>query len=139
MTSLTTSFCVDYLNFNGRKELTDARKESIRKRVHAGVALLFLVIIVVLFVVSSDAVVNLVYKLASYTYGPLLGMFFFGILTKVKVRDGATPWIAVAAPVLCLVFNLVSKHYWGFDLGFTLLIVNGLLTFFGMWLFRVKK
>ena len=139
MTSLTTSFCVDYLNFNGRTDLDDARKERIRKWVHAGVAALFLIIIVVLYVVSSDAVVNLVYKLASYTYGPLLGMFFFGILTKVKVRDGATPWIAVAAPVLCLVFNLVSKRFWGFDLGFTLLIVNGLLTFLGMWLFRVRE
>ncbi|MBQ2149411.1 MAG: sodium:solute symporter, partial [Bacteroidales bacterium] len=139
MTSLTTSFCVDYLHFNERKDLTESRKESIRKKVHAGVALLFLIIIVVLFVVSSDAVVNLVYKLASYTYGPLLGLFFFGILTKTKVRDGATPWIAIAAPVLCLVFNLLSKRYLGFDLGFTLLIVNGLLTFFGMWLFRVKE
>ena len=138
MTSLTTSFCVDFLGFNSRTDLDDARKESIRKRVHAGVALLFLLIIVVLYIVSSDAVVNLVYKLASYTYGPLLGMFFFGILTKTRVRDGATPWIAVAAPVLCLVFNLLSKRYLGFDLGFTLLIVNGLLTFFGMWLFRAK-
>lgn len=139
MTSLTTSFCVDYLRFNERKDLTDNRKESIRKKVHAGVALLFLIIIVVLFIVSSDAVVNLVYKLASYTYGPLLGMFFFGILTKYKVRDSATPWIAVAAPVLCLVFNLLSKRYLGFDLGFTLLIVNGLLTFIGLWLFRRKE
>ena len=139
MTSLTTSFCVDYLRFNERKDLTDNHKESIRKKVHAGVALLFLIIIVVLFIVSSDAVVNLVYKLASYTYGPLLGMFFFGILTKYKVRDGATPWIAVAAPVLCLVFNLLSKRYLGFDLGFTLLIVNGLLTFIGLWLFRRKE
>lgn len=139
MTSLTTSFCVDYLRFNERKDLTDNRKESIRKKVHAGVALLFLIIIVVLFIVSSDAVVNLVYKLASYTYGPLLGMFFFGILTKYKVRDGATPWIAVAAPILCLVFNLLSKRYLGFDLGFTLLIVNGLLTFIGLWLFRRKE
>ena len=138
MTSLTTSFCVDYLRFNERKDLTDNRKESIRKKVHAGVALLFLIIIVVLFIVSSDAVVNLVYKLASYTYGPLLGLFFFGILTKTKVRDGATPWIAIAAPVLCLVFNLLSKRFLGFDLGFTLLIVNGLLTFLGMWLFRVR-
>lgn len=139
MTSLTTSFCVDYMRFNERKDLTDNRKESIRKKAHAGVALLFLIIIVVLFIVSSDAVVNLVYKLASYTYGPLLGMFFFGILTKYKVRDGATPWIAVAAPVLCLVFNLLSKRYLGFDLGFTLLIVNGLLTFIGLWLFRRKE
>ena len=139
MTSLTTSFCVDYLDFNGRKDLGDARKEYIRKWVHAGVAFLFLIIIVVLYVVSSDAVVNLVYKLASYTYGPLLGMFFFGILTNRKVNDKATPWIAVASPLLCLVFNMAGKALWGFDLGFTLLIVNGLLTFFGMWIFSTRN
>ena len=136
MTALTTSFCVDYLGFNTRTDLDQARKESIRKKVHAGVALSFLIIIVVLQIVSSDAVVNLVYKLASYTYGPLLGMFFFGILSKRKVNDKAVPYIAVAAPVLCIIFNLASKHFWGFDLGFTLLIVNGLLTYAGMWLFR---
>ena len=139
MTSLTTSFCVDYLDFNGRKDLGDARKEYIRKWVHAGVAFLFLIIIVVLYVVSSDAVVNLVYKLASYTYGPLLGMFFFGILTNRKVNDKATPWIAIASPLLCLVFNMAGKALWGFDLGFTLLIVNGLLTFFGMWIFSTRN
>ncbi|HPH53121.1 MAG TPA: sodium:solute symporter, partial [Bacteroidales bacterium] len=62
----------------------------------------------------------------------------FGILTKYQVRDRAVPWIAVAAPVICLIINSVGKKFLGFDLGFTLLIVNGLLTFFGMWLFRVK-
>ena len=139
MTALTTSFCVDYLGFNTRTDIDAAKKERIRKSVHAGVALSFLVIIVVLQIVSSDAVVNLVYKLASYTYGPLLGMFFFGILSKRKVNDKAVPYIAIAAPVLCIIFNLVSKHFWGFDLGFTLLIVNGLLTYVGMWLFRKKK
>lgn len=135
MTALTTSFCVDYLGFNTREDLTAGKKEKTRKIVHAGVALSFLIIIVVLQIVSSDAVVNLVYKLASYTYGPLLGMFFFGILSKRTVKDNAVPYIAVAAPVLCIIFNLVSKSLWGFDLGFTLLIVNGLLTFLGMWLF----
>lgn len=138
MTALTTSFCVDYLSFNSRTDWDDAKKNRVRKIVHAGVALSFLIIIVVLQIVSSDAVVNLVYKLASYTYGPLLGMFFFGILSKAEVKDGAAPYIALAAPVLCLIFNLLSKKYFGFDLGFTLLIVNGLLTYFGMWLFRKK-
>ncbi len=138
MTSLTTSFCVDFLNFKSRTDISESRKEKIRKVVHAGVAFVFLLIIVVLYLVSNDAVINLVYKLASYTYGPLLGMFFFGILTKVKVRDRAVPWIAITAPVICFVFNTLGKKYFGFDLGFTLLIVNGLLTFFGMWLFRIK-
>ena len=138
MTGLTTSFCVDYLDIKNRTDWDEARKERVRKFVHFCVALLFLIIIVVLQIVSSDAVVNLVYKLASYTYGPLLGMFFFGILTKVKVRDGAAPYIAVAAPLLCLVLNLCGKAFLGFDLGFSLLIVNGLLTFFGMWLCRKR-
>ena len=139
MTALTTSVCVDYLGFNTRTDWDNAKKEKVRRWVHAGVALSFLIIIVVLQIVSSDAVVNLVYKLASYTYGPLLGMFFFGILSKTRVKDGATPYIAVAAPLLCLIFNLLSKKFLGFDLGFTLLIVNGLLTYFGMWLCRIKS
>ena len=138
MTALTTSFCVDYLGFNSGRYSDEAAKERVRRIVHAATALCFLIIIVVLFVLSNDAVVNLVYKLASYTYGPLIGMFFFGILTKQKVKDGAVPYIAVAAPVLCLIFNLAGKKYFGFDLGFTLLIVNGLLTYLGMWLFRKK-
>ena len=138
LTSLTTSFCVDFVDFNNRTDLTDERKNFIRKWIHAAFTFLFLIIIVVLFVVSNDAVVNLVYKLASYTYGPLLGMFFFGILTKCKVRDGASPYIAVAAPLLCFIINTLGKTYFDFDLGFTLLIVNGLLTFFGFWLFRKK-
>jgi Na+/proline symporter len=138
LTSLTTSFCVDFVGFNSRKDLSESRKNRVRKLIQAFFTLLFLIIIVILYVVSNDAVVNLVYKLASYTYGPLLGMFFFGILTKSKVRDGAVPYIAVAAPLLCFIINFIGKKYFGFDLGFTLLIVNGLLTFLGMWLFRKK-
>ena len=138
LTGLTSSFCVDYLNLKERSDWDDARKERVRKTVHACVALVFLLIIIVLQIVSSDAVVNLVYKLASYTYGPLLGMFFFGILTRCEVRDRAVPFVAVAAPLLCLALNLCFKAFLGFDLGFSLLIVNGLLTFFGMWLCRKK-
>lgn len=139
LTSLTTSFCVDFLNFNSRNDISIDKKEKIRKWIHAGFTLLFFIIILILFVVSNDAVINLVYKLASYTYGPLLGLFFFGILTKYKIRDGASPYIAVVAPLLCLLINTICHKYLGFDLGFTLLIVNGLLTFFGLWLFRKRE
>ena len=96
-------------------------------------AAVFFVILMVLFVLSNDAVVNLVYKLASYTYGPLLGMFFFGILTKRQIRDGASPYIAAASPLLCWLLNVLLKQAFGFDLGFSLLIVNGLLTFALLW------
>lgn len=129
LTSLTTSFCVDFLK---------TRDEAARKKVHAAMTLVFLVILVILYVVSSDAVVNLVYKLASYTYGPLLGLFFFGILTKRRLRDGAAPYVALAAPLICLLLNLLGQRFLGFDLGFSILIVNGLLTFGGLWLFSRK-
>lgn len=139
LTSLTTSVCVDFLNFNKRDDLSAASKEKKRKLIHAGFTFLFFIIILILFVVSNDAVVNLVYKLASYTYGPLLGLFFFGILTKYKIKDNAAPYIAMAAPVLCLIINALCKKLFGFDLGFTLLIVNGLLTFLFLWFFRTKR
>ncbi len=139
LTSLTTSVCVDFLGFGSRQDLDERKEGRVRKWVHAAVAAAFLLIILALYLISNDSVINLVYKLASYTYGPLLGIFFFGILTRCRVNDRATPWIALAAPLLCLVFNLLGKRWLGFDLGFTLLIVNGLLTFIGMWLFRIRK
>lgn len=134
MTSLTSAICVDYLGFSDRNDLDDKGKERLRKRVQAAVAMAFFIIMAVLFLVSNDAVINLIYKLASYTYGPLLGIFFFGILTRVKVRDKATPFVAAASPVLCLILNTVLKRMAGFDLGFSLLLVNGLLSFAGMYI-----
>ena len=130
LTSLTTSVCVDFLGKNDDK---------IRRKVQALLTLLFLVMLVALQILSSDAVINLVYKLASYTYGPLLGLFFFGILTRRKVRDRATPFVAAAAPLICLAVNLLGKRFLGFDLGFSLLVVNGLLTFAGLWIFSKKE
>jgi len=137
LTSLTTSFCVDFLGFGDN---SDSRKQlRTRHLVQAAVALAFLAIIALLFSLSNDAVINIVYKLASYTYGPLLGIFFFGILTKYPVRDRAVPFVAAAAPLLCLLLNIMLRSCFGFDLGFSLLIVNGFITFAGMFLFRAKK
>ena len=129
LTSLTTSFCVDFLH---------DRDEKRRKRIHALVTFVFFILLILLYVLSNDAVVNLVYKLASYTYGPLLGFFFFGILSKRRVLDAASPYIAIASPLLCLVANLLLKHFCGFDLGFSLLILNGALSFGGLWIFSKK-
>ena len=82
--------------------------------------------------------INLIYKLASYTYGPLLGIFFYGILSSRPVRDGAVPYIAAASPLLCILVNLVLKSTAGFDLGFSVLIVNALFTALGMQMFSKK-
>lgn len=139
MTSLTSAVCVDFLGFNTRTDLDETGKERLRKKVQAAVAVVFFVIMAVLFLVSNDAVINLIYKLASYTYGPLLGIFFFGILTKVKAHDKATPFVAVASPIICLILNALLKNAFGFDLGFSLLLVNGLLSFAGMYLCSLGK
>lgn len=140
LTSLTTSFCVDFMGFEGkRKDLDQAKKDKIRKIAHASFAVLFFLIILILYVLNNQAIINLVYLLASYTYGPLLGFFFFGILTKRQVRDRAMPYIAVAAPLLCYLLDLVCKAWFDFGLGFTILILNGLFTFLGVWMFSKKN
>ncbi|MCL1973378.1 MAG: sodium:solute symporter, partial [Bacteroidetes bacterium] len=127
LTSLTTSFCIDFAGFNNpQKHYSEVSKKRIRHCAHAGFALLFFVLIVVLYLVNNQAVIDLVYLLASYTYGPLLGLFFFGILTKHQVKDKFVPYIVVLSPVLCYVLDVVAKHYFDFGFGFTILILNGL-------------
>ncbi len=143
MTSLTTSVCVDCMGFGsacrGGGDCGRQEDKKTRLLVQAAVAAVFAVIIIVLCIVSDDAVVNLIYRLASYTYGPLLGMFFYGILTKREVRDRAVPYIAAASPLLCMAANFALDRLLGFDLGFSVLIVNALLCFAGMHAFSYKK
>lgn len=139
LTSLTTSFCIDFMGFGKRTDLTEKRKKSIMQGAHAGFAILFFLIILVLYRVNNQTVIDLVYMLASYTYGPLLGFFFFGILTKYSVKDKYMPFVAIASPILCFILDYVGKEFLGFGFGFTILIVNGLLTFLGMYLLREDK
>ena len=136
LTSLTTSWCVDFIGFNRRTDLTEKRKLSIRYRTHAMYSLIFFFLILILYALNNEAVINLVYKLASYTYGPLLGFFFFGIVTRYQVRDRWMPYVAVVSPVFCFGLDWFSNTFFHFGFGFTLLIVNGLFTFIGMWLLR---
>ncbi len=138
LTSLTTSYCIDFAGFNTRTDLDAARKERIRKTAHAGFTVLFFVLIVLLYILNNQTVIDLVYMLASYTYGPLLGFFFFGILTRYQVKDKAMPYIAIMSPVLCYILDRISSVIFGFGFGFTILIVNGLITFIAMYIFRKK-
>ena len=77
--------------------------------------------------------------LAGYTYGPLLGFFFFGLLTNYQVKDKFMPYVAIASPILCYILDYAGKEFLGFGFGFTILIVNGLLTFLGMYIFKEKE
>jgi len=139
LTSLTTSFCIDIVGMNKKENWNEQKKKKVRYAIHFSLAFLFLLLIIFYNLVKNDAVIDLVYAVASYTYGPLLGFFFFGILTKYQVRDKMMPVVAILSPICCYLLDIFFQKYFNFGFGFTLLIVNGLLTFFGMWIFRKKQ
>ena len=125
LTSLTTSFTIDILG----------GKDSKRTFIHSCMAVLMAIAIVVFHALNSTSVIDAVYRLASYTYGPLLGLFTFGLIWKHKVRDGWVPVIAVAAPILCLVLDMNSvKWFNGYHFSYELLLMNAAFTIIGLWL-----
>ena len=128
LTALTTSFTVDILN----KE-NDAKLTKVRTLVHIGMAILMAICIYVIHLLNDDSVIQTVYKVASYTYGPLLGMFCFGIFTKKQVRDRWIPFVVVLAPVITWVIDVNSVAWFnGYVFSHERLILNALLTFIGM-------
>lgn len=131
LTSLTTSFTVDILGKGG--------DVKVRKAVHIGMAVLMAVTVVVFNALNSTSAIDAVYKLASYTYGPILGLFAFGILTKKAVKDKYVPIVALVAPAICLILQLNSERWFGgYRFSYELLLVNAALTFLGLCLLRKK-
>jgi Na+/proline symporter len=134
LTALTASFCIDFLNFEQRSEWTEEKKTRIRHFVHIGFAAALLLVIVVFRLINNEAVVKQLFRVANYTYGPLLGLFMFGILTRRRVTDKLVPFICLLAPVICYVLDSNSKEWLsGYQFGNELLILNGLLTFAGLY------
>ncbi|MCA6074248.1 sodium:solute symporter [Fulvivirga sedimenti] len=134
LTALTTSFCVDFLGFK-REETLELRVSQRRKRfmVHIGFSLLLFLLIVLFREVLDGAVIQKVFEAAGYTYGPLLGLYAFGLFTKKQVRDPLVPVICLISPVLSYLLNINSeKLLFGYKFGFEILLVNGLFTFIGM-------
>ena len=128
LTSLTTIFCVDI------KERAD--DEALRKRVHIVMCVLFVLVILLFKTVNSTSLIDAVYIIASYTYGPLLGLFAFGLLTKYVVNDYYVPYIAVVSPLLCYLLDYGVGQWTGYRFGYELLMLNALFTFTGLWLTR---
>ena len=126
LTSMTTIYCVDI-----REKADD---ESLRKRVHLMMCFVFVLFIVLFNVVNSTSLIDAIYIVVSYTYGPLLGLFAFGLLTKRGVNDRMVPWLAVASPLLCYGLDQLAQQLWNYHFGYELLMLNGLLTFVGLWL-----
>ena len=138
LTALTTSFTVDILGAG--KEDDEKRLASTRKKVHLGMALLMGAVIVVFHLLDTKSAIDAVYKLASYTYGPILGMFAFGISCKRPVRDRLVPLVAVAAPLICLVLQSNSARWFGgYTFSYELILINALLTILGLCLLVKRK
>ncbi len=136
LTALTTSFCVDILGVE-EKNMNDA--VNTRRGVHIGISAAFVVIILIIHAIGSDSVIHAIYKIASYTYGPLLGLFFFGLFTKIKPRDSYVPYVAIVAPLLCYGIEVVLQKVYQYNLGYELLLLNGLLTALGLWIVALNN
>jgi SSS family transporter len=137
LTALTTSFCIDFLQLE-RKYPADQRVK-VRQRVHVAFTLLMFCVILVFHWLNDQSVINTVFVIAGYTYGPLLGLYSFGLFTKMQVKDKWVPYLAVLAPTLTyLIATNSEKLLWGYKFGFEALILNGLLMFIGLWLVRKK-
>lgn len=125
LTALTTSYCVDIRQREG--------DERLRRRAHVGVAVVFVLFILLFRMLNSTSVIDAVYILCSYTYGPLLGLFAFGIFTHRRPADRLVPYIAVASPLVCFALDIAASRWFGYKFGYELLMINGMLTFAGLW------
>lgn len=129
LAALTTSFMVDILKIGP----SDQRK-NIRISVHAGISLLFIIIVMIIRQLNDRSIIDTIYVMVSYTYGPLLGMFSFGLFTRLQPADRWVPGLAIASPVVCFVINELSVRYTGYAFGYELLLLNGLLMFTGLYI-----
>ncbi|WP_089241978.1 sodium:solute symporter [Belliella buryatensis] len=135
LTALTTSFCYDFLEIE--KNIPKDRQTRVRKIVHLAFTALMFVVILMFRWINDQSVINAVFIIAGYTYGPLLGLYAFGLFTKFKVKDQFVPYLAIAAPILTYLISKNSeKLLGGYKFGFEALILNGLLMFIGLYLLR---
>ncbi|MFL2995830.1 MAG: sodium:solute symporter [Cytophagales bacterium] len=135
LTSLTTSFCIDFLNIDN-----SSNKKRIRFFVHIGFSIILFIVILIFKEINDESVINSIFKAAGYTYGPLLGLFSFGIFTKYNVRDRYVLPICMLSPALSYLVNIYSEQLlFGYKFGFEILLLNGLITFLGLFLIRKKN
>jgi len=133
ITALTSTFCIDILGIKRRDDLSEDAKLRLRRHVHLGFALLFLLMVLFFKWVDNPSMIGVILKLAGYTYGPLLGLFAFGMMTKRSLNDRLVPVVTIGAPILCALLEY-NQHYLlgSYRLGLELLIVNGALVFIGL-------
>ena len=137
MTALTTSFCVDILGLDGKENGKAGQKT--RMKVHVGFTIVIFAVIILFEIMNDESVINSIFKAAGYTYGPLLGLYSFGLMMKRNIKDKWVPLVCVISPIVSYIINLNSEEWLnGYQFGFEILILNGILTFIGL-LFISKK
>lgn len=141
LTALTTTFCFDFLHFDKNDKITEEQKIKYRKMIHIGFAFLYLLVIIMFKPFHNESLIDKIFEIAGYTYGPLLGLYTFGLFVKNrKPNDKYVPIIAIASPIISYILNCYSKElFWGYQFGFEILIVNGLLTFVALLLVSKKS
>ena len=133
LTSLTTSFTVDIM---GADENDEVKTRKLRFQSHVLFSLLLLVVILIFRAINDDSVIAAIFTIAGYTYGPLLGLYAFGLFTKLKVKDNLVPVVDILSPIICYILKDNSMEWFGWAIGFELLMINGALTFLGLWAIR---
>lgn len=136
LTSLTTSFTIDILGSSRNDESAVSRR---RQRVHAAMAVVVAALVVVLNYLCNDSVINVVFKIAGYTYGPILGLFVFGMITKRKVRECFVPFVIILSPLLSGLLQWFAATHYNYHIGFELLGYNALLTVVGLWIISRRE
>ena len=137
LTSLTTSFSIDILEIDKKKNTIV--QENLRKKIHILFSIILIIVILVFkYFIADESVIAKIFTFAGYTYGPLLGLYSFGLFTNLKVKDTAVPFICILSPILTLLTNYTTINYFEFDFEFFVLVLNGAYTFIGLVLFKKK-
>ncbi len=141
LTALTTSYCVDILGMNNKENKPEVEKSNIRTRriTHVVISAVFVAIIMVIHAIGSNSIIDAIYRIASYTYGPLLGLYLSGLYTKLKPKDSWVPYVAILSPILCFVLELVMIRVYSYKMGYEMLLINGAITVIGLWVISLKN
>lgn len=137
LTALTTSFCIDIIGIEKEQEPRKAKR--IRLATHLGISCLFAGVILLFKAVNNRSIIDAIYMVASYTYGPLLGLFAFSLFTRWRANDRLVPLICILSPITCFAADYIAKEQAGYQFGYELLMINGSLTFLGLWLTSIRK
>jgi Na+/proline symporter len=131
LTAITTTLAIDIFRWK--------HSENQRRMLHIAVCILFAIIVILFGYTQNRSIIDTIYTIVGYAYGPLLGMFAFGLFTRYQVRDRLVPIIAIISPLLCYATNTLTLHIWGYQWGYELLLLNGVITFIGLFIIKNRK